>query len=176
MSLQFHFFAIPALHPQDAQQELNRFCAAHRVVSVERQFVTAGADSHWAICLAVAGGPGKLPEAAKLPERRGSSAEAARVDYKEVLSAGDFAVFAELRQWRKLAAEQAGVPVYAVFTNEQLADMVTRGVGSLTELGALDGIGPARLERYGRDVLARLQAARLTHAGSDGADACSATP
>lgn len=169
MSLQYHFFSIPALHPQQAQDELNRFCAAHRVVTVERQFIAAGTDSHWALCVAVASGPGKLPDALKAAERRtgtGDAGAGARVDYKQVLGEADFALYAELRQWRKTAAEQAGVPVYAVFTNEQLAETVTRGVGTLAELGAIDGIGPARLERYGQELLACVQAARLAHAGS----------
>lgn len=177
MSLQYHFFSIPALHPQQAQDELNRFCAAHRVVTVERQFIAAGTDSHWALCVAVAGGPGKLPDALKAAERRtgtGDASASTRVDYKQVLGEADFALYAELRQWRKTAAEQAGVPVYAVFTNEQLAEIVTREVGTLAGLGAIDGIGPARLERYGADVLARLQAARLALAPAD-PDACSAT-
>lgn len=34
-----HFFAIPALHPEDAQAELNAFCAAQRVIGIERMLV-----------------------------------------------------------------------------------------------------------------------------------------
>ena len=48
-----------------------------------------------------------------------------RVDYKEVLSPADFALFAKLRDWRKATAEQEGIPVYAVLTNEQLAAIAT---------------------------------------------------
>jgi hypothetical protein len=36
--MQHHFFAIPALRPEGARDEINTFCAAHRVVTVERQF------------------------------------------------------------------------------------------------------------------------------------------
>jgi hypothetical protein len=43
-----------------------------------------------------------------------------RVDYKEVLSPADFALFAKLRDWRKTTAEKEGIPVYAVLTNECL--------------------------------------------------------
>jgi len=68
--MQMHFFAVPALDPRAAQDELNRFCAAQRVVSVERQFVAAGRDSYWVICVQVASGPGPLPDALKSPEHR----------------------------------------------------------------------------------------------------------
>lgn len=162
--MSLHFFAIPALQPQPAQDELNRFCAAHRVVAVERQFVAAGLDAYWAVCVSVAAGAGPLPDALKATERRAGarpegSAAASRVDYKQVFNEVDFALYAELRSWRKAAAEHDGVPVYAVFTNEQLAEIVRRRVDTLAALGEIEGIGPARLERYGADVLARVQAA-----------------
>lgn len=166
-----YFFAIPAQHPQPAQDELNRFCAGQRVVAIEREFVAAGLDSYWALCVTVASGAGPLPDALKAPERRSGPPQAeagaapARVDYKQVLSEQDFAVYADLRAWRKTAAEQEGVPVYAVFTNEQLAEIVRRRVDSLAALGEIEGIGPARLERYGAAVLARLQAKPAPAAG-----------
>jgi len=47
----FHFFAIPALNSAAEQVHLNDFCQRHRVVSVDRQFVNAGTDSHWAMCV-----------------------------------------------------------------------------------------------------------------------------
>ena len=49
-----HFFAIPTLDPQPAQDELNRFCGAERMVAVDRQFVAAGLDSYWALRLSTA--------------------------------------------------------------------------------------------------------------------------
>ena len=158
-----YFFSIPALDPQPAQDEFNRFCDARRVVAVDRQFVSAGRDSYWALCVTVASGAGPLPDALKAPERRtgtrteGSGASG-RVDYKTVLSEQEFEAYADLRTWRKTVAEAEGVPVYAVFTNEQLAEIVRRRVDTLAALGEIEGIGPARLERYGAAVLARLQA------------------
>ena len=47
-----------------------------------------------------------------------------RVDYKEVLAAEDFAVFLSLRDLWPNIAEEEGVPVYTVFTNEQPAEIV----------------------------------------------------
>jgi len=164
MTMQLHVFTIPALAPQPAQDEFNRFCSMRRVVAVDRQFVADGRDSYWALCATVAPGSGLLPDALKAPEHRsgvrkeGGASSAIRIDYKEVLSEGDFAQYAELRLWRKSTAEREGVPVYAVFTNEQLAEIVRRRVDTLAALGEIDGIGPARLERYGGAVLAWFQA------------------
>ena len=43
-------------------------------------------------------------------------------DYKQVLKPEEFEVFSRLREWRKGVAEKEGVPVYVVFSNEQLAE------------------------------------------------------
>jgi superfamily II DNA helicase RecQ len=154
--MELHFFAIPALAPRPAQDELNRFVAAHRIASVERRFVDAGAESYWAVCLTVASGPGPLPD--RLTASRGRGA--GKVDYREVLSTADFAVYARLRALRKEHAARDGVPVYAVFTNEQLAAIVRERVDTLEALGRIDGVGPARIERYGAAFLEALAAAR----------------
>lgn len=152
-----HFFAIPALHPEDAENELNAFCAAQRVVAIERQFVAAGTQSYWALCVVVATGPSPLPSVLKSPDRRSAARTAARIDYKDVLGEAEFARFAALRAWRKTAAEAEGIPIYAVFTNEQLAEIARRNVDTLTALGEIDGIGPARLERYAAAVITVVQ-------------------
>ena len=156
--MSLHFFAIPALDPAAAQAELNAFCQRHRVLKVERHLVDAGLDSHWLLCLQVADGPGPLPAGLKTPQRPAPAGQpagepAARVDWKQVLAEADFTVFAQLRQARKALAEREGVPIFAVFSNEQLATMVRRRATSLAALGAIDGIGPARLERYGEAML-----------------------
>ena len=160
--MEFHFITINALDPQPGQEELNRLCAERRVAAVDRQFVTAGLDSFWSVCVAIAPGPGPLPASLKSSGRRAGSgngkAGPSRIDYKEVLSEEDFAAFADLRKWRKQVAEVEGVPLYAVFTNEQLAEIVRHRVDTLAALGEIDGIGPARIERYGAAVLERLQA------------------
>ncbi len=51
-------------------------------------------------------------------------------DYKELLNPEDFAVFAHCAEPRKAIAQAEAVPVYTVFTNEQLAQMVTNRVRS----------------------------------------------
>ena len=41
------------------------------------------------------------------------------------------------------------MPAYALCTNEQLAEMVRRPVQSLDSLAGIDGVGQARVEKYG---------------------------
>jgi superfamily II DNA helicase RecQ len=53
-------------------------------------------------------------------------------------------------------AEKEGVPVYVVFTNEQLAEMVKKKVSSKAALKEIEGVGEARVEKYGDAVLERM--------------------
>lgn len=65
-----HLFAIPALTPQPAQDEFNRFCLAQRVVNIERQFVADGANAYWALCVTVAVADTTLPDVLKASDSR----------------------------------------------------------------------------------------------------------
>ena len=79
-----------------------------------------------------------------------------KVDYREVLNADDFATFAKLREVRKPLAEAEGVAVFAVATNEQLAQFAREKAKTLAALQAIPGFGAARAEKYGEAFLAAL--------------------
>lgn len=141
------FFRIPINDPAETAGELNRFLASHRVVSVDRELVEAGGNSAWAVCVTYVGAADAVPS----PPKGG------RIDYREILSNEEFAVFAKLRDLRKTLAEAEGVPVYAVFTNEQLAAMVTRRAIASGAMAAIAGVGEARMKKYGEAFLSVLQ-------------------
>ena len=54
-----------------------------------------------------------------------------------------------MRVLRKAIAEKAGIPVYAVFTNDQLAGMVRKPPKKAKDLLSISGIGEARVKQYG---------------------------
>ena len=147
--MELHFFAIPALDPQTAEDQLNRFLSSSPVAGVDRQFVADGANSFWSVCVQLAAaGP-----AAEKPRKRGS------VDYREVLSPEVFARYARLRSLRNRLAEQQGVPPYAIFSNEQLAQIAALEPPTRTALAAIEGIGEKRLAQYADAFLAELEQA-----------------
>ena len=76
---------------------------------------------------------------------------------KAAVPSGD-PVFDALRRWRRERAEGDGVPAYVVFHDATLAEIATRRPRSLADLRGISGVGPAKLERYGRDVLEVLAA------------------
>ena len=71
-----------------------------------------------------------------------------------------------MRALRKQLAEAEGVPVYTILTNAQLADLARTVPQTKTTLGAMEGLGPAKLDRYGEPLLALLRT--MSASGSPG--------
>ncbi|GAA4748786.1 DNA helicase RecQ [Amnibacterium soli] len=65
-------------------------------------------------------------------------------------------LFERLRAWRADQAKEQGVPAYVVFGDATLRALATQRPRSESTLAAISGIGAAKLERYGADVLAIL--------------------
>ena len=63
-------------------------------------------------------------------------------------------LYEALADWRRAQARAAQVPAYVVFNNRTLDDLVARRPSGYAELSACTGIGPAKLEAYGDDLLA----------------------
>jgi DNA helicase II / ATP-dependent DNA helicase PcrA len=61
-----------------------------------------------------------------------------------------------LREWRLARARADEVPAFVVFSDRTLAELAARTPRTLAELAAVPGIGPAKLDRYGPELLARL--------------------
>ena len=100
MNSSLHFFSIPALAPHTAQAEVNLFLQQQRVVALEKQWVADGAASFWSLCVTVVDGAGPLPASLRAPGSSAGGRAGPKVDYREVLSEADFAVFATLRKPR----------------------------------------------------------------------------
>jgi ATP-dependent DNA helicase RecQ len=61
---------------------------------------------------------------------------------------------AALRTWRARRARHDGVPAYVVCSDATLHEIAASRPTSRPELAGVRGIGPAKLERYGDDILA----------------------
>jgi DNA helicase-2/ATP-dependent DNA helicase PcrA len=61
-----------------------------------------------------------------------------------------------LKEWRLARARAEEVPAYVVFNDRTLAELVARTPRTIAELAAVPGIGPAKLERYGPELLEQL--------------------
>ena len=64
--------------------------------------------------------------------------------------------FAALKAWRLERARADEVPAYVVFHNSTLEAIALRSPRSRADLAAVPGVGPAKLQRYGDELLALL--------------------
>ncbi len=85
--------------------------------------------------------------------RGGSSKGASSVVPDEPLDADAAGLFAELKAWRTEQARAQVVPPYVVFNDRTLDALARARPQDEDALLAIKGIGPAKLERYGADVL-----------------------
>lgn len=150
--MQLKVFVIPCKNVSEAEAEMNGFLRGHRVLAVKKEFVPDGENSFWTFCVEYldgtaaatgSGSPGPRPP---------------KVDYKEVLKPEEFELFSRMREWRKAVAEKEGLPVYAVLTNDQLAQMVQKKIISKAGLKEIEGVGDVRVEKYGDALLGLLTA------------------
>jgi superfamily II DNA helicase RecQ len=153
----YKFITVPVHDPRAGEEELNAFLRSHRVLAVERKWIESGPNSCWVFCVDYLESSGGEPSG----NRTGlvMTGGRARIDYREVLKPEDFAVFVRLRQWRQELAKTEAVPVYTIFTNEQLAKMAQLRASTRADLESIAGVGDARIEKYGARVLEVLKGA-----------------
>jgi len=142
----YRTFVVPIYHAAAAEEELNRFLGGHQVLAVEKRWLENGANSAWCFCVDFESGGA------------GGEFKGPRVDYREVLNPEDFKVFARLRDLRRKIAEAEAVPVFTVFSNEQLADMVRKKVRTAKDMEGINGVGEAKVKKYGDRLLEVLTA------------------
>ncbi len=149
--MQLKFFRIPIHDTDGFTEELNAFLRGQRILSVQRELANESGSAWWAVCVEY------LPAVVTGARASLNGSGKGKIDYREKLNADDFAVFSALRDVRKELAERDGVPVYAVFTNEQIAEMVTKKADSLAALRKIEGVGDSRIEKYGERFVSALR-------------------
>lgn len=142
---QFRSFFISPFGEESVSDELNKFLKSNRIINVEKKLIDGERGTGWLFLIEYCG------------ENKVQS-PSPKVDYKEVLSASEFALFDKLRKLRKELGDRQGVPVYTIFTNEQLAAIAKHPPSSLAELSKIPGLGESRLKQYGADVISLLEA------------------
>jgi superfamily II DNA helicase RecQ len=146
--MSFRTFRIPVSNPEPFEGPMNTFIQSHRILKVERHFVADGEHSFWTFCIDFMDGPGGASG-----ESGTAGSGRSKIDYREVLKPDEFALFSRLRELRKELAATESVPVYVVFTNEQLAQVIQRRVTTRNAREQIDGVGGARMEKYGQQLL-----------------------
>ncbi|GLC27314.1 RecQ family ATP-dependent DNA helicase [Roseisolibacter agri] len=96
--------------------------------------------------------------------RSGGGASAPAPSQEMVLGPEEAALFAALKAVRGELARAEQVPAYVVFPDRTLAELAVRRPRTLSAMGEVRGVGPAKLEKYGARFLTALREAEGTEA------------
>ncbi|HEU4521014.1 MAG TPA: RQC domain-containing protein, partial [Thermoanaerobaculia bacterium] len=69
----------------------------------------------------------------------------------------DTALFDALRRWRRGEAERRNVPPYVIFSDRTLREVARVQPTTLTALRGVYGVGDAKLEQFGEDLITRVR-------------------
>ena len=79
-------------------------------------------------------------------------------------------LLAALRTWRTRAAQSANLPEFVIFTESALVAIAEACPRDTDQLAEVSGVGPAKIRKYGEDVLALVMAATPDPSASPPAD------
>lgn len=130
---------MPVFGGEQVEEELNRFLRSHRVLQLERHFVSEQ-GGYWAMLVEYADGD---PIAEAPPQGRRE-----RRDPTSDLDEDEKVRFNAYRDVRKELSQQRGIPPYLVFTNDELAILARLPVVNEETIKGLKGIAPQRMKDY----------------------------
>jgi ATP-dependent DNA helicase RecQ len=94
----------------------------------------------------------RMPEAHD-PTTRSGRPRKRRGGVPLAVAEADMPLFERLRAWRRAEAARQVVPPYVIFHDRTLADIARLRPTSAAALTSIDGVGQAKLDRYGEAVL-----------------------
>lgn len=138
---QFASFFLACFGEQGNSEELNAFLKSHRIVNVEKRFVENNQNTGWAFLVEYGN------------EQKTFVPGTPKIDYKNVLSEQDYATFSQLRDLRKEIATRNASPVYTIFTNEQLVEMLKNPPKELKDFAKIKGVNETRVKEYAQEFI-----------------------
>jgi len=141
---QYASFFASAFIAEPVLEDMNLFIRSHRVIHVEKRLVDTEQGTGWLFLVEYLTGNAKDDHREQYTPR---------IDYKTVLDEKDYELFNRLRAARKELADATGNPVYAVFTNEQLAVIAKKRPATSKDLLTVPGVGDSRVAQYGERMI-----------------------
>lgn len=122
--------------------EVTQFLEGHVVLDVSEHFFVHEQSPTWALLV-------RYRE-----EAQTGGLKRRQEDWRATLSKDEQPLFDALRRWRNERAKRDGRPAYVLLTNRQLAEVARIRPSSLEALSAVNGVGEARLQQLGEEILA----------------------
>lgn len=131
-------FIIPANSPAFAENSLNKFLQEHLIVSVTHEF--SQPNNSWNFLV-------------EYLENNNQPSVKKKIDYINICTKEEFAVFSKIREWRKNLSIQNKIPPYVILTDQQIYEIIKRRICSKTALAEINGIGNEKIEKYGNAII-----------------------
>lgn len=123
------------------EETLNKFCLNKKIKNYRTEFFVFEGCPYWTLFL-----------------EYDMAAEHQNPDVTADLNEEEKVIFEKLKMWRRQKAEEEGIPVYIIATNNELKDLLKQRPKSLEVLKNVRGFGVKKIEKYGKDILGILSA------------------
>jgi len=137
--VQIKLFTIPIGDSGTALEEMNRFLRGNKILEVQNQLISNENGACWCFCIRY------IEKVFVPPEGRKG-----KVDYKHILDEATFRKFSKLREIRKKVAADAGMPAFAVFTDEEPAGLAKLETITPKSMLSVKGIGDKKVGRFAK--------------------------
>jgi superfamily II DNA helicase RecQ len=151
MDLQIKFFSVPVGYESDVEQDMNQFLRHHKIVNIRKEFVCQSDQICW--CYAVEYLSDSQKDDTSANDKKKKKDDKPKIDYAEVLSPDDFAIYAKMRTWRKELADKKGEYAFTILTNAQMAQIAEKKIHTLQDLEKVSGIGEQKINQYGHAIV-----------------------
>jgi superfamily II DNA helicase RecQ len=121
---------------------VQQFCVNKRVHKIEPKFFTRNHQPFWTVTILY----GQILAEENNLRVSGTPAPEHLLDEQQK------ALLIRLKEWRKAAAQEAGLPVYMLATNLHLVNMIQQKCTTLEHLKFIKGFGKTKIEKYGKAV------------------------
>lgn len=145
--VQYKIIAVSTLDSEKGENELNAFLRTNKIVDVEKHLISTTHTPYWSFCVSY------ITQTSSLAQTNAIKKE--KVDYKNVLDETSFLRFTKYREIRRNLAQSEAVPAYAIFTDEELAELAKTAVLTKSAMLKINGIGEKKVEKYAQYFIAR---------------------
>jgi len=143
--MQHKIFTIPLIGGEHINDEMNAFIRANKTLNVEKQLLQTPNGWFWAFCIQFTQG-----------QNNNSNYRTEKIDYMQILTGKPLELFNKLKEIRKQLAQKDGIPVYAIFSNDELAGIAQLPEITPANIKNIKGIGQNKVKSYANTVCTML--------------------
>jgi superfamily II DNA helicase RecQ len=134
--MQIKIFTIPIFDAETENEVLNLFLRNKKIIQIEQFLVQQNQAAFWTFSVKYLENTPNTPVFAQ------------KTDFQQVLDEPTFARFSRLREIRKAISKEEAIPAYAIFTDEELANLAKLPELTAVSMKSVKGVGEKKIEKY----------------------------